>query len=137
MLKKLTFIFLILSLLIHIFKINNQPIFSDYASSFEICFESNSSVNKFVTVSKDEFSFIYGIKGQSFKTAKNDFNLNQFLQKEKAKVVFFEKIEEGTSCYAYSSKIKNHLIINGKKVNIQIFLGEEVTVGSPIIFGSF
>ena len=137
MFKKMSFIFISLILILHIFNANNQPIFSDYSNSFEICFENNSSAKEFLTVKKEDFSFIYGIKGQSFKTNKKDFNLNEFLINQKAKVVFVEKILEGTSYYAYSKKIKNYILIDGKKINIQVFLGEEVTVGSPIIFGSF
>lgn len=52
--------------------------------------------------------------------------------------VFSEKIVEGTSYYGYSKKIRNFKVINGEKVNVQVFVGKEyIKVGIPIIYGSF
>jgi hypothetical protein len=54
-----------------------------------------------------------------------------------AKIIFTEQIEEGTSYYAYSPTIKYRTKIKNKIINLQIFVGKGVKVGSPIIFGSF
>jgi hypothetical protein len=49
-----------------------------------------------------------------------------------------EETEEGINYYAYTEKLTTEKIIRGKKINLHIFIGEsEVTIGTPIIYGSF
>lgn len=115
-----------------------KPVFSDYADSFEFYLNERSSNAVMVFASKGEYPFISDIKGESCKLIKSEFELEKFLNDFSAKVVFTEVIEEGTAYYAYSEDIKYLTEINGQRINLHIFIAKEcVTVGSPLIYGSF
>jgi hypothetical protein len=71
-----------------------------------------------------------------------NFDLDAFLVRHQATIVFTEEIESGVSIYAYSKSVKYRKQIKGKIVNLQIFIPKEkqnkdITIGTPIIFGSF
>ena len=137
MLKKFLTIFLVfLTVALVVFN-QKTPVFNNYAHTFEVYIEDNSSLAKIVRVEKDDFLCVRDIKGESFKTEKDSFSLFDFLNDFSATVIFTESIEQGVSYYAYSPKITYEKAINGKKINIQIFIGQTVTVGSPLIYGGF
>ena len=55
-----------------------------------------------------------------------------------AQLVFCESGAWGENLYYYTAKIKNYVIISGKRVNIHLAKGENsVAIGSPLIFGSY
>jgi len=117
---------------------NVKPVFHAYSNEFQVCVNSPSSSGKIITVSKAEYPFSVGVKGESFQVKIKDFNLEKTLNDFSAKVLFTESIEDGVSYYAYSPKIRYKKQIKNKTVNMQIhFAKTTVTVGSPIIFGSF
>jgi hypothetical protein len=142
MFKKILVCFLSLLLIFGIAIVNKKPIFSGYASNFEVYLGESSSNAKIVNASKIDFLFLNKVCGESFKIDSLDFNIDKFLVKQNAKLVFIEEIESGISIYAYSRTIKYKKRIKGKMVNLQIFIPKDIentkiTVGTPIIYGSF
>ena len=142
MFKKILVCFLSLLLIFGIAIVNKKPIFSGYASNFEVYLGESSSNAKIVNASKIDFLFLNKVCGESFKIDSLDFNIDKFLVKQNAKIVFIEEIESGISIYAYSRTIKYKKRIKGKMVNLQIFIPKDmentkITVGTPIIYGSF
>ena len=117
--------------------VNNKPLFLGFSDKFELYLGSSSSTAMIVLVDENTFINYKNVCGESFKAEKNNFDLENFLQRFNAKIVFTETIEQGISYYAYSNKIKYKKTVRGKLVNLQIFIGDMVTVGAPIIFGSF
>lgn len=142
MFKKILVCFLSLLLIFGIAIVNKKPIFSGYGSNFEVYLGESSSNAKIVNASKIDFLFLNKVCGESFKIDSLDFNIDKFLVKQNAKIVFIEEIESGISIYAYSRTIKYKKRIKGKMVNLQIFIPKDIentkiTVGTPIIYGSF
>ncbi len=137
MLKKLFSLIVATIILFSVSVINSKPVFHGYAKTFEVYIGDNSSNAKIVSVSKKDFFLMSNICGQSFIADKETFDLNDFLEEFGAKIICVEKIKEGVSYYAYSPKIKYKNMLSGKPVNLQIFIGETVKVGSPMIYGSF
>lgn len=142
MFKKILVCFLSLLLIFGIAIVNKKPIFSGYASNFEVYLGESSSNAKIVNANKIDFLFLNKVCGESFKIDSLDFNIDKFLVKQNAKIVFIEEIESGISIYAYSRTIKYKKRIKGKMVNLQIFIPKDIentkiTVGTPIIYGSF
>ncbi len=137
MLKKFFIIVISFICVLSIGLFNRTSIFSEYSNTFEICFNRASSSESIFSVKKGEFIFLDNVAGESFSTTAQDFNLDNFLNKFNARIVMVEKLENGVSYYAYSPTIKYKAQILDKTVNLQVFVGEKVTVGSPFIFGSF
>ncbi len=118
--------------------VNRTPVFGKFASELELYIGAPDSTAQIITVNAEKVPFISSVYGEAFTTSREEFNLNQFLDEFRAEMVFTESIEQGVSYYAYSSNIKYGQLINGKRVNLQVFIGDStVKVGSPIICGSF
>ena len=138
MFKKLCCLFLSLISLVAVGYLNRAPVFGGFASELEVYIGSPDSTAQIITIGVEQIPITNGVCGEAFTTKKQDFDLNGFLSKFSAKLLFSESIEGGISYYSYSSKIKYNQTVNGKKVNLQVFIGENsVKVGSPIICGSF
>ena len=137
MLKKLFSLIIATIILLSVGVINSKPVFDGYAKTFEVYIGSNSSSAKIVSANKKDLLFMNNIHGQAFIADKDAFDLKGFLKEFDAKIISVEKIDEGVSYYAYSPKIKYVNQLFGKPVNLQIFVGETVKVGSPMIYGSF
>ena len=137
MFKKTAVILASCFLIIALYFYLNTPIFKDYANQFEVYIGDASSSAQITRVTKSEFYFLDGVGGESFKTDKDGFELDRFLSEFSAKIVFTERIAEGTSYYAYSPKIKYRKTVKGKTINLHVFIGKEVSVGAPLILGSF
>lgn len=102
---------------------------------------SKSSSTKITTLPEHKSqNFIYfknTLKGESV----------QFFSEEKASALLNELnavfiFEEGGAdfyCkYFYSSKIDDYIVLNGRKVNVHVAYDDGlITVGTPMIFGSF
>ena len=137
MFKKITATILSVLLLSTVPLFNAKPVFKGYSSEYEVYINSASSSAEIIRVSEKEFPFVKEVCGEAIKIELGQFSLEKFLEEFSAKVVFIEEISEGVSYYAFSKKIKYRKKIRGKTVNLQIFVGESVTVGTPIICGSF
>jgi hypothetical protein len=134
MLKR--FLALVLSplLIFVLFSANAKPVFYECIDTL-VVYTSLGSDGRIIKA--DSGLLIGRVKGESFKLQK-DFDLSLFLNEYKGEIVKVEEIPEGVSYYCYSNKIKYCKEFKGKKVNLHVFIGENgVTVGSPIIFGSF
>jgi hypothetical protein len=137
MFKKLCLVVLSLVFILFIGIANEAPMFSGYAREYEIYTESASSNARIIKANKNIYPFITAKVGESCKI-KGVFELHKFLADMKAEIVLIEPTGEGTSYYAYSKNIRYLKTIRGKRVNLQVFIGKtSVTVGSPIIYGSF
>lgn len=137
MIKKIFLVSFVILLLIFITFSNQTPLFKDYSDNFEIYTKSPSSNAQIVCTNSKTYPLIFGKVGESCKIF-GEFDLSSFLMKMGAKTVFTEKAEHGVSYYAYSNDIKYKASVNGHVVNLHVFIGDSgVTVGSPIIFGSF
>lgn len=84
------------------------------------------------------------VKGESLFLPfnKNESAVNEYigslLSEYNAKLQLIESASFIDSEYYYTNKITNYVIINGNKVNIHVAKGRSgITVGTPIIFGSF
>ena len=138
MLKKVLALLLSCFIITGLFVFNNSPIFKNYADEYEVYLTDFSCSNKIISVDKNKYSFILGIKGESVVIEKADFCLQSFLTDFNARVVLVESAENYTCYYAYSPNIKSSRQINDKAVNLHIALTDQrVKVGSPIIYGSF
>jgi hypothetical protein len=137
MLKKIAVIVIACALVFTVYTKNNQPIFKGYANSFEFYLSSPSSNAKIVRADDNLLFIGKDVYGESFRADVKNFCLEEFLSEFNAEVVAVESIEEGISYYAYSPKIKYRAKVNDKIVNLHVFIGESVTVGAPLIYGSF
>lgn len=138
MFKKLCAIFLAFFVLSWAFTVNDKPVFGAYAERFELYLLDNSSSAYIVSVSKDEYSAYKKIMGESCKVDKQNFSISDFLFDMGATLIFVEENEFGTSYFGFSPKIKYKKSTSGGTINLHVFIGEsEVSIGSPVIFGSF
>lgn len=110
-----------------------------YEGEKEMYFLSASSNCKIVGV-QSESEFVYfmpALKGESVKLYRPQ-DKDEILKKYSAKEVFSERAGNIVNRYYYSPKISRFTTINGKKVNLQIADSNgEITVGIPLIFGSY
>ena len=135
--KSFVFILCIFCVMAMFFCQRSKPLFSDYASSFEVYFFDYSTLNGVKTIQKPEYVFCYNLRGESC-VVENDYTVAQILKDFNAKVVKTETHDNGTSIYAYSSKIKYKKNLFGSVVNLHVELSNgKITLGSPIIYGSF
>lgn len=65
-------------------------------------------------------------------------NVDELLNKLDVKVVSKFKVSERLIIEGYTTKIANYIVIDGRKINVQISVSDDVAlVGSPLIDGSF
>jgi len=77
-------------------------------------------------------------QGESFCFFGSKNDLNQVLKKLNAKVVKKEVFDDLFVVYGFSPKLKNYILMESQKVNVQIALNKnKITVGTPLILGSF
>lgn len=113
-----------------------QPLFSAFADRYYVSYVSGATQPK--SVDKLEYLFLSAIKGESVYIDKDNFDMQRLLSHFNAKIVLEEQIEQGTSFYAFSPKIKYRTKIAQKTINLHVFIAENyVAIGSPIIYGSF
>lgn len=127
---------LIISVLcfLSVWQINSKSTLSSFGEPYETYTQNNSSMAKIIPTEKLKYTFLK--TGESIIIENQD--LEQIFKNLEAETVFTETTSDGVSLYAYSKNIKNQIIINNKKVNLQIFVSKTKTViGTPIIFGSF
>ena len=137
MFKRLCVIIVAVMLIISAYFINSRPVFVEYSNNFEVYLNSTSSSAQILNMQFSSFIGLKNIRGESFKIDIEDFNMEEFLNDYSARIVFVEEIEQGVSYYAYSPKIKYRTKLFGQTINLHIFIGKQVTIGAPLIFGSF
>ncbi len=78
------------------------------------------------------------IVGQSFKFESTYQEFLNYTNNLDAQIVSTEKFDNITSIYCCSDKIEDSIYLSSGKVNLQIaYSNGYVTVGSPVIIGSF
>lgn len=138
MFKKISVFALSLVMVFTFFLLQRKPVFINYGQSFEIYLNGDGSLSQGVVVSIKDYILYGNITGESCVVSESGFSVNDFFADFNAKVLFTETVDEGVSYYGYSSKIKYVQNINGKRVNLHVFVGkDQIKVGSPIIYGSF
>lgn len=137
MFKKIVVLFLVVMFTTFISLSNERPIFSSFSNNFDVYTKNSSSNAEIVKADNLTYSLIIGKVGESCKI-EGEFDLQQFLEEMKAEIVMVEEFSEGINYYAYTNKIRYLEYVKGNLVNLQVFIGNSgVTVGSPLIFGSF
>jgi len=138
MFKSIRLFFIMILSLICVYAVNRKPTFMDYSKDFTLYIQSNSSNCVFRKVTSFEYLFRVNVFGESCSIEKERFSLEDFLQDFSAQIVLVEEINGLTSYYAYSKDIRYLQVVNGKKVNLHVAVGEDsVVLGTPIIYGSF
>ena len=136
MFKKIFFTLAFVTLLISFTVVYATPVFNKKSEEITFYYGSNSSLSTEKAASGSAFSF--NAYGECYKTGKDGASVSEILSEFGATLVFNERIEEGESFYAYSPRIRYLKVISGKRVNLHVFVGKtQITVGTPIIFGSF
>ena len=78
------------------------------------------------------------IQGESFCFDGTFCDVQKILYSLNAQIVKKECFDDFQVFYAHSPKISKYILMNFKKVNMQIVLkNNKITVGSPIILGSY
>ena len=76
-------------------------------------------------------------KGESV-TLSDPSDIEAYLKKTHSTLVYSETVGEIVNEYYYSGKISAYMSINGQKVNVHVSKNKDsVTVGVPLIFGSY
>lgn len=138
MVKKTLAIAFSVTLIFFLWVANSKPLFDGYANTFEIYQKDNSSSAQIIKVEKENL-WLYPLRyGEACVVKKEGFDKAEFFLSFNATLIMTEEIDTGVNYYAYSPKVKYCKEINGKKVNLHLFVGEqEVKMGSPLIFGSY
>ena len=138
MLKKAFFLLLAFVVIVVLWATNCVPLFKEVANKYELYISEHSSNALSVEVQKHEFPFVKNVTGESCKIAVEKFCLVEFFEDFNGEILFIEQTEEGVSYYGYSPLIKYRKQLRGEIINLHVFISkEQVTVGSPIIYGSF
>ena len=135
MYKKIAVLFAIVLIIGITFLSAAQPIFKGYAEEFTYYYNSYSSKSQSEKVRG--LTLKRGKCGESF-VADKGFDVEKLVSDFRAEAVRVEKAGEVTSLYYYTDKIPYFKTIGGKKINLHVAIDNDtVTVGTPIIFGSF
>ncbi|HBF86918.1 MAG TPA: hypothetical protein DDW54_04480 [Clostridiales bacterium] len=85
----------------------------------------------------DEFIYFkQSLKGESAEL-KDEERAAEIIEKLGAKEVFSESGDGFYNRYYYTPKISRYVILRGRKINLHLAVGNKVSVGSPLIFGSY
>ena len=77
-------------------------------------------------------------QGESFCFVGDYQDLTSILKKLNAQTIKEETFDDFCVIYGFSPKLKSYIYIDNQKVNVQIALNKnKITVGSPLILGSF
>ncbi|MBE7086856.1 MAG: hypothetical protein E7369_00970 [Clostridiales bacterium] len=113
------------------------PIFERYSDTFTVYLNSPSSLSTEIAVDRWDFLTLNKVYGESFVT-NAEFDLQKLIDDFSAKLVLTESGGGVINYYFYSPMIKYKKSIKNQAVNLHVaYRGEVLTIGSPIIFGSF
>ena len=137
MLKKFSVVIASLLLVICLFIANRVPIL-DRANEYEIYLESYSMTNRIKMAKKNDYKFIFGVKGESVTLKDDNFCLDEFIKELDVDIVYKENLGEVVCYYGYSKKVKYLEMVDGNLINVHVAIREEsVKIGFPLIYGSF
>ncbi len=116
------------------------PFFYDAKGEYAVCIGEGGSLSEINTFSTEEMEKFYdfeNVTAQSVRVYDLDY-IDVIIKRYGFEKVFEEKVENISVCYYYSDKIPVYKSINGKKINLQTALGNQIyTIGTPMIYGSF
>lgn len=116
----------------------SKPLFYSYADSFEVYLVDGSFSSNIKQCDYYEFISTKNIKGEACKINADNFDLDSFIKSFNARVVFVEELDEVVVYYAFSPEIKYLECVRGECVNLHVAVRKgQVTVGAPLIYGSF
>ncbi len=114
-------------------------VFADAEGVFTVC-AGESSSSKMECVDKEAYIALAKSKtlgGQSVSFSDTEY-MNKIVAKLRAKKLFCESAGDIVTEYYYTPRIRNFVVIKGRKVNLQIAYGKEnCCVGTPVIFGGY
>ena len=83
-------------------------------------------------------SYNFNILGESLSFYGSIDEFNNLVKIYRVKIIKTEQVGEILTIYGYSFAFKKHIILDNKKVNVQIAINSNcITVGTPIILGSY
>ncbi len=136
MFKKIFMPISVATCLVLMFFVCNFPVFYNYTNKLEI-YDNGKSAGEIINVNSLSSIFIHKY-GEAIYLDKDEFCLQNFLNDFNASIIFTENLENGTCYYAYSPQIKYVEKINGKNINLHVYVGKlNVKVGSPLIYGGY
>ncbi|MBP5466672.1 MAG: hypothetical protein J6Y43_03820 [Clostridia bacterium] len=136
--KKSVVVTVLLISLLFVWGINAQPVFYGYSEDITLYSKRHGSDCNMISVFGIGYIFVFTKTGESFSADKKNFDIDKFLKDFNAEKVFEEHTFDTDSKYFYSKDIKYCEILYGKKVNIQLSVkNDRVTVGTPVIYGSY
>ena len=99
-----------------------------------------SSQRKIIRLSEEDAgSFVYlksDLKGESVEFSDGK-KAEETIETLGAKEVFSESGDVFSNRYFYTPKIREFVIISGKKVNLHLAVGNKIVLGTPLVFGSY
>ncbi len=138
MLKRLGAIVCLITAVFGVWASFSQPVFREYADSYEVYLDDDSSLAQTKRVNKLQYFFLTDIKGESVTVNSEEFDLEDFFNDFDARLKFTESTPDSQIYYAYSPKVKRVKRVKGQNVNLHVVVCKErVVLGSPLIFGSF
>lgn len=138
MLKKVFCIVLAIAVVVAVNLLCSLPLFYGLSDGYTVYLNDGSSMASRVKLNSPIYPFMAKVKGESCKLKKDGFSIDEFFKERNAAILFIEDLDGITCYYGYSEDVKFNALVDGKKVNLQVAVAENsVTVGSPIIFGSF
>ena len=112
---------------------------SDVPTGYEYILVASGGI---LTCGLDRMSGIesctYKLLGESLSFYGNDEEFYDIIQFYRIKIVKTESLDGITTIYGHSYAFTKYIIIDSQKINVQIALNNSyITVGTPIIFGSY
>ena len=136
--KKIVTIVIFVVTVFLLFIIFNKPLFLtlNQNGEYEIYSSSYSSNAVIKKLDREKLSFEFFYTGESVEIEYTDYSVIKDIFC--LKTVKIESFSQGKNVYAYSRKIPNYKLIDGKRVNVHVFYGKNsCKIGSPLIYGSF
>ena len=138
MLKKFSYIILAVFVAVLVSVYNSKPLFFGLNENYVVYKVDGSSCAVQTVIDTLYYPFMARVKGESCKIERLGFDVKSFFDRYNAEIVFTENLEGVTCYYGFSDDINFCSMLNGKLVNLHVAVAKDyVTVGSPIIFGSF
>jgi len=76
--------------------------------------------------------------GESIVFKRTEEDVESLLSRMRVTVVYTQSVGGADVIYGYSNRLRGGVVIEGEKINVQFAMrGDTVTVGTPLIFGSF
>ena len=117
--------------------IGSAPVLRGYSHNHVGYLTNSSSAIRTVKLT-NSLPVFYAIRGESCSFTATDFDVDGFFNKYGATKVITEQTEFGVSYYAYSPQIKYKERISNTNVNLHVAIYQDrITIGTPIIYGSF